>query len=187
MLAKRCKDELQFDLADPDKDTQPKPSRTQKPRVRVEGDTISAPEQVEINLAAEEKAEISETPSSDSVEETVVAEKASSTKEATTEAATVEETQTDAGKSVVETTLPSFTPTRSLGQKSASHPTTLPAEVDAQFGIAEPVAKPDDKRPLLVKSAKSASVSSATSSAAAPMTLPTEFGDQEEAKQEAVN
>ncbi|MBU3022711.1 ribonuclease E [Aestuariibacter sp. A3R04] len=196
-------DELQFDISDSENDAQPKSTRAQKPRVRVEGDRISAPKQVEINLATEEKADISESPVSDTVQPEILEDStgiANETKESEQAAFSEDPKQSPVPEKIVEadastpaktkviaTEIHGFTPTRSLGQKSASHPMTLPAQVDAEFGIAASIAKPDDKRPTLVKSGKFASVSSATSSASAPMTLPAEFSDAEKTQEEAVN
>ena len=165
--------------------------------MRVEGDKVVSadvsPEQVEINLndnaEAEAKTEaVEEAPVADKAEQAAPSAVVEAEPEATTEVNEVEapteeataapevaepEVKAEAEKPVVaEKVQPAFVATSSRGRKHVSHPMTLPASVDAVFNDVALTAKANDARPALIVSGKAASMSQATSSASAGMTLP---------------
>ncbi len=189
-----AQDQLNFELAHPETEEKPKSA---KPRVRVEGDKVVSadvsPEQVEINLndnaEAEAKTEaVEEAPVADKAEQAAPSAVVEAEPEATTEVNEVEapteeataapevaepEVKAEAEKPVVaEKVQPAFVATSSRGRKHVSHPMTLPASVDAVFNDVALTAKANDARPALIVSGKAASMSQATSSASAGMTLP---------------
>ncbi|MDO6476973.1 ribonuclease E [Alteromonas sp. 1_MG-2023] len=201
-------DELQFDISHPEEDTQAKKPKSVKPRVRVDGDQLTAvpasPEQVEINLAAHAEPETeqqntaqetesatqeaqsstesvavqnttethAETQATESVAE--VAEKAAPASEDPVAATAEKELKSEAEAPVAKPAVAkaTFRATSSTGQKSASHPMALPPVVEAVFSDVTTGAMKDENRPALLVSGKAASVSQATSSASAAMTLP---------------
>ena len=151
-------DELQFDIAHPEEDTQVKKPKSAKPRVRVDGDQLTAvpasPEQVEINLAAHAE---SETEQQNTAQETEsVTQEAQSSTETVAEQSTTETQSTETVAEVAEKAAP-----------VSETPVVATAEKEVKSEAVAPVAKP-----AVAKATFRATSSTGQKSASHPMALP---------------
>ncbi|MCW8092005.1 ribonuclease E [Alteromonas sp. ASW11-130] len=158
-------DELQFDL--------PEETSAEDSSKAEASNQDSEPKQVEIDLA--EGADEEDTPSEDVSKDTETNELLS--KDAETGVVMMTETKPEEEKAPTSTKANTVVVTAALiasgkGKVNVSHPTALPAEVDATFGEVPLTARDDSSRPAVDVSGRQASMEYKKSGATAPMTLP---------------
>ncbi len=158
-------DELQFDMPEEAaaKETQPEAASYEAEATA----PATEPKQVEINLA-------DETPAAEAAPVADSEDVAPQT-QATPAEPVKDESNDDDVASLDDAASPVMTPVwiaSSKGKVNVSHPTALPAEVEATFDVVAPAARADASRPSLDVSGRTASMEHKKSGANAPMTLP---------------